>query len=299
MNIVSPLTFTDNVEMEKTISVQHIIEKYQEHFSTDVSRFFPGLQSISLYKCKDTGYRFFTPFNTAGDGKFYEHFQNFDWYYMDWKWEHTSAINYINAGDKVLEVGCGTGNFLKRVQEKGAECLGLELNEKAVESGLKNNIRIIRETIEQHAEKYQGIYDVVCSFQVLEHISDVNSFISGQLKVLKPGGLLMISVPNNASFLGMSENYLNLPPHHMGLWTPDSLSGLTKIFSLKLVELPLEPLQKYHHSYFIRTIGDHYAKKWKAGFLKNLLSAHVIAKGIPLFPKTIKAFTMQAVFKKI
>ena len=73
--------------------------------------------------------------------------------------------------------------------------------------------------IEDHADQRPGHYDAVTSFQVLEHVTEPASFLRACVKALRPGGRLLLGVPNNDSFLGLLEdNWLNMPPHHMSLW---------------------------------------------------------------------------------
>ena len=65
------------------------------------------------------------------------------------------------------------------------------------------------------------------------------------LKCLKPGGRLIIGVPNNDSYIRRNKMYnkvLNMPPHHVGLWTLDSLKSLEGILPVKLEETFYEPL---------------------------------------------------------
>ena len=95
----------------------------------------------------------------------------------------------------------------------------------------------------EHAE----FYDVVCSFQVLEHIDDTRRFIYDSLRCLKPGGRLIQSVPNEGSFLGcQSNNILNMPPHHATRWTTNALSYVAKMFNLEMVAFELDSLADMH-----------------------------------------------------
>ena len=141
--------------------------------------------------------------------------------------------------------------FLKKIEEKNIQAIGLELNSQAIEVGLKAGLKIEKKSIEDFASEHQSEFDLVCSFQVLEHLSDTKKIIDSSLKILKPGGKLIISVPNNDSFIKLDQkNILNMPPHHLGLWDKESLSNLPKFFDLKLEKIYIEPLQKYHFKYY-------------------------------------------------
>ena len=230
MTIKSPLTNSTNIKLERSIKTALIIDKWQKD-GIDVSRFFVNLDEIKLYRCLDSGYRFFYPFNLEGDNQFYQDLQKFPWYYFDWKWEYNIALKQIKPGDKVLEIGCGDGSFLKKLSEKNIKVRGLEFNEEAIKKCRERGLNVTGETIQEHAQNHKNEYDVTCSFQVMEHIADIKNALTASLGVLKKGGKLIISVPNNDSFLGKDKfNLMNLPPHHMGLWDEKSLKNLEKFF---------------------------------------------------------------------
>ena len=74
---------------------------------------------------------------------------------------------------------------------------------------------------------------------------------------LRPGGKLIISVPNNDSFIKdnpLPSKILNMPPHHMGLWGNESLSKLCNIFPLECIELKIEPLQPSQMDTYLYTL---------------------------------------------
>jgi 2-polyprenyl-3-methyl-5-hydroxy-6-metoxy-1,4-benzoquinol methylase len=250
MNVESPITGSANVVAEGERSVARIVKEYAR-FGMDVSPYFGSRENIKVFRCQDTGYGFYYPLTLSGDGKFYETLQKFDWYYMPWKWEHEMSLEYVNDGAEILEVGCGQAAYLDRLSTlKKVRCTGLEINETAIRD--QGSVRVLNETVEKHALLNSGKYDVACSFEVLEHIAGVRSFINGQIDCLKNDGLLIISVPNNESFMS-SDPYaaLNMPPHHMGLWDTTSLKNLEKEFPISLVEIRYEPLQTYHFESYI------------------------------------------------
>jgi 2-polyprenyl-3-methyl-5-hydroxy-6-metoxy-1,4-benzoquinol methylase len=78
--------------------------------------------------------------------------------------------------------------------------VGLEFSRKAKEIAFSNGIIIENESIQSHSVAHPAKYDVVCAFQVLEHVSEIRSFIESSIKALKPGGLLIYSIPSADSF---------------------------------------------------------------------------------------------------
>jgi 2-polyprenyl-3-methyl-5-hydroxy-6-metoxy-1,4-benzoquinol methylase len=256
-NLESPLTKNKNIKFVKKINKKQIVNAYKK-FNIDVSLFFSIIKEVEIYECNETGYRFYYPFNLSGDSKFYEHFQEFSWYYMPWKWEHEITLKYLSNQIKVLEVGCGQGAFIKKIDELFTlnDIVGLELNESAKKES--KNWRILNQTIQNFSKTNFEAFDLVCSYQVLEHIADVECFLSAKIKCIKKGGKLIISVPNNDSYIKDADNCLNEPPHHMGLWNKKSLCSLESIFPLKLIDIHYEELQDYHVENYVS--ATYYAK---------------------------------------
>jgi 2-polyprenyl-3-methyl-5-hydroxy-6-metoxy-1,4-benzoquinol methylase len=237
-NPPSPITGTTNTRLTDEFTCMDIIWLYQTQLQIDVSGCFRGRERFSMYQCNDTGYRFYHPADLDGDGLFYANLQQRlgDGYYHDWKFENQLAYDFMNPGDRVLDIGCGVGKFLDRAKEKAGEATGLELNEKAVEVCRRKGLTVFNERIEKHREQKKEHYDMVCMFQVLEHICDVQGFLENALAVLKKGGKLVVGVPNNEPYFQGYDKYctLNLPPHHMGLWNRQVFEKTAPLFGLKI-----------------------------------------------------------------
>ena len=249
MKILSPITKSENISFEKKIPVNKIINLYSKKLNVDVSRFFKNQTHIYIYKCNDTGLKFYHPNTTAGDSKFYKNLQCYEWYYMDNKWEYEKALDFIKHNMNILDIGCGKGAFLKKVSKVGAKGIGLEFSTEAVKYGKANGLNIYHDSIQDFSLKHNGIFDIVCFFQVMEHVVKPKEILEAALFTLKKNGLLIISVPNNEILMNSNMgNFLNMPPHHMLLWNTSSLMNLQKIVSLKILDIIYEPLQYYHYS---------------------------------------------------
>ena len=244
MKVLSPLTHRQSVTLQEKLDSKRIVAQYEAEFAFDARPYFENVDSVALYRCNETGYRFYYPPRVAGGSELYEHLQRLPWYYRSWKWEYDVADKYITERDYVLDVGCGFGGFLHKLRDRNVRCAGLEFNPRAVATAASNGLQVYPETIHDHASNNPDQYSVVCAFQVLEHIEAAGDFIADCLKAIKPYGKLIIGVPNNNPFLFKHDKYhtLNLPPHHMGLWNKKSLKNLQKVFPLRPCSFRIEPL---------------------------------------------------------
>lgn len=296
--VVSPLTKSTNIEIIDTFEVAKIVELYKLQINLDVSRYFNGLSEISLLKCNITGYLFYAPFSIVGDDSFYEELSSTRINYYSERWEHKKVLQFLKKRDTVLEIGSGFGAFIKLLQRNEiCNVKGLELNPLAVSKCKEDGINVENKLIEDEAITKTEYYDVVCCFQVLEHITLVHEFLESSLKTLKRGGKLIIGVPNNNPYLFISDKWhtLNLPPHHAGLWNKKSLKSLERIFSIKLEKLEYEPLS-YSYDYFFKIQLEN-ANLFKRMILNifNEIAPNLVKK---LFCKFINGRNVLGVFVK-
>lgn len=276
----SPISFKQNVRLVKEYPSHEISKNYQKSLGINVEKYFEGIPTVRVYECTDTGYKFYYPDCLAGDGVFYEALEQFGWYYDPWKWEHSKVFDQVKEGMKILEIGCAEGSFLEKVKkERHVIASGVELNAKAVNIAQDKGLDVELATIQDFSAKNQNGFDIVCAFQVLEHISNVHSFLDAALKTLKKGGKLIIGVPNNDSFLGLREkDLLNIPPHHMGLWNEKSLRNLCKYFPIEVSRFSYEPLQERHREYFQNTVYEAKRKKLQQNTIKYSILGKLINK---------------------
>ncbi|EGJ49377.1 class I SAM-dependent methyltransferase [Desulfocurvibacter africanus] len=247
-----PLCASKVRNLVEVFQSSEIVTLYKTIHGLDVSEDFVGAPVIRLYRCPVCDLSFFSP-PVAGSAAFYEALQQFPWYYMDAKEEFAFAANHVSSGDTLLEVGCGRGAFGQRLTCK--EYVGLEFNPKAVQEAVAQGLHVRRQSVEEHAAERPGHYDVACSFQVLEHVTAPRPFLEALHACVKPGGLLLLSVPSEDSYLSMIVNeVLNMPPHHLTLWSDDSLRRLPGLFGMSLVELRHEKLQPYHTRMFCKAL---------------------------------------------
>lgn len=268
MTVRSPITNSTDVTLLKTIQTDQVIHDWQSSFQMEIAEEFHGHKEIYLYQCNQTRMKFFVPFELAGSENLYKQLQKFDWYYMSDKWEYQVALKDLSACNQILEIGSGFGAFVKLGMNAGLNIRGIELNKLAVLAAQGDNLPVAYLALRKAADLYAESLDGICSFQVLEHVSNPKDFINCAIKTLKPGGKLILSVPNAESFLKHGYCLLDMPPHHMHQWSEETFKSLERFYPIKLEKIMFEPLAKYHISVYISTYAHHYRSK---SFLGKLL----------------------------
>lgn len=102
----------------------------------------------------------------------------------------------LKPGARVLDLGCGTGEFLKLAKDKGCEVIGIEPGQTYAEFARSEyGIDVINAPWQQ-ADLPLGAFDVVTCQQVVEHLRDPMAAIAAMTAWLKPEGTLYVSVPD-------------------------------------------------------------------------------------------------------
>ncbi|MFQ6011769.1 MAG: class I SAM-dependent methyltransferase, partial [Nitrososphaerales archaeon] len=138
------------------------------------------------------------------------------------------------------DVGCGNDGFLAFIQERGWDAYGLD-NSPAGVNIAKELLgdRVLLTTLKE-ASYPSNHFDVVCLFEVLEHLPDPCSDLKEINRILKPAGLLCLSVPNFASWerflFGKWWNGLDAP-RHLYQFIPRTLRQLMTLADFTILEL--------------------------------------------------------------
>jgi 2-polyprenyl-3-methyl-5-hydroxy-6-metoxy-1,4-benzoquinol methylase len=298
LSLPSPLVTGAQSKLIDTRSVSHLTRLYAQQLGYDTADDFAGLEEIALYECEASGYQFFYPFTLEGKEALYRAIEDSEWCYEEDKWEHNAVARQVPENAKVLDIGCGRGAFLSKVVAlRSTRVRGIELNKSAAAEARKRNIDVVEALIDEHAQSHPNAYDVVTAFQVLEHIADPMTFLRGCLATVKPGGLFIVAVPNNDAFISFDDLPLNQPPHHVGLWSPRSLTALASLLPVQLEALEEEPLREL--DWYQQVIERRYLpKQWQRSIYYRLGGAGIVRRFIEENCSSISGHTVIARYRK-
>lgn len=161
---------------------------------------------------------------------------------------------HANETPQILDYGCGTGDFLKFLQDKNYDVQGIEPTQKAQMIATKKGLKI-HTSIKEIDEKF----DVISLFHVLEHVEDFQSLIKQLREKLNAGGILIIAVPNHKS--KDAQIYQEFwaawdVPRHIWHFSKTALIENIKSFSFKLLET--KPL--FFDAIYISIVSERYKK---------------------------------------
>jgi 2-polyprenyl-3-methyl-5-hydroxy-6-metoxy-1,4-benzoquinol methylase len=155
----------------------------------------------------------------------------------------------------ILDIGCGTGDFLLTMQKAGWHVTGSEPSDKArIQAETK-----LGQPIHSDIKLIDAKFDVITLWHVLEHIPDLQNTFNRITELLTQNGTLIIAVPNHKSFDARyyKEHWAGLDvPRHLWHFSPKSLSQLTNRKHLKTVKT----LPMYFDSFYVSLLSEKYRR---------------------------------------
>jgi 2-polyprenyl-3-methyl-5-hydroxy-6-metoxy-1,4-benzoquinol methylase len=190
--------------------------------------------------------------------------------------------NEIPAGGEVLDLGAGEGALSERLSDLGFHVTAADMDEKNFKSKKAIFTKINFDKLDEisvFVSKNENRFDAVLGVEVIEHIQDQWQYVRQLVRMVKPGGLVLITTPNTTSWLSrwiffltgrfhqfadedLSYGHINpISPWELELILKESnavnvkivpagtlpaiyLGGLNRVTLLSLITLPLRPVMK-------------------------------------------------------
>jgi 2-polyprenyl-3-methyl-5-hydroxy-6-metoxy-1,4-benzoquinol methylase len=226
---------------------------------------------FKLIHCLDCDVIFSDPMKTPG-AEWYEDSPTYTMGRLtssnELSWHHEQFINKNkNKPGTVLDVGCGSGSFIYVIKKYGFDVYGIDFDKYNIESaktkfGLD---KVYVSTVEDFRKiNTNKKFDYITVFEVIEHVENPSHFLQQLKPLLKPDGIIAMSMPNRdrwIDFLGDND----YPPHHMTKWNEKSVSNYVEINSMRKECLKLKKLDECDIAGLLRL-------KLKFNIVKNMVS---------------------------
>ena len=230
-----------HLNFDKNDTLIHIVEKLWEG------------KSSQFYKCKECSFSFAWPFK-SGNMEFYSAIYSDVKFYPKQKWDYSTTYNSIYKLGKsidlkninLLEIGAGNGSFIKSISPTlvpKEKILCTEFSNYGKGEILNYGVDCISVDLKDiDSSNNQNKFDIVCMFQVLEHIDKFDDFFKTINELARKNAHLFITVPNHKfrEFYDSINFKLDLPPIHVSRWNKKTLEILCKKYQWDLNEYKIE-----------------------------------------------------------
>jgi len=158
-------------------------------------------------------------------------------------------LPWIGTNRDVLDLGCLDGMIGELFLKQGNRVSGIDASRVAVEKAQKRGISAVCSDLNLSFPFDTASFDVVFAGEVIEHVGDIDHFMTEILRVLRPGGALIVTTPNLASLGRRLMLLLNRNPY--------------------IENSPSDPASVGHVRYFIRSTLEAYLKKQGFGIYQS------------------------------
>lgn len=171
--------------------------------------------------------------------------------------------SFLPAKGRLLDIGAGTGDFLVTAKNNGWEIAGIEPSDKARSIAINKGI----EFISGLSQVPDNSFNAVTMWHVLEHVPDIEQHIIELKRILAPGGVIIVAVPNynsyDAKYYGEFWAAYDVPRH---LWH-FSKTAIRKLFAVQNFEV-IKIFPMIFDSFYVSLLSEKY-KNGKMNFVKG------------------------------
>ncbi|WP_437371649.1 class I SAM-dependent methyltransferase [Maribacter litoralis] len=170
--------------------------------------------------------------------------------------------NYSQEQKTILDIGCGTGEFLYTAKTDNWNTIGVELSTEAREIAIKKNLTIYKSLESLTNQKF----NIITLWHVLEHLPNLDKQINLIENLLEEHGTLIIAVPNYKSH--DAQYYRQYwaaydTPRHLWHFSKTSITKIFKEHNLSVKKI----LPMYFDSYYVSLLSEKYKKGYSNYFM--------------------------------
>lgn len=160
----------------------------------------------------------------------------------DWKLRSRFLAAEVKAGDRALDIGCGTGDFAAQMTRAGAQVTGADVAEAALRRARSRypDLEFTLVPVDGELPFHDNAFDLVWGSEVIEHVADTARWLSEIRRVLEPAGRLLLTTPSHGRLrIGLAgvERFSEPLGDHLHLYTRASLLTLLQEFGFDEVRV--------------------------------------------------------------
>ncbi len=246
---------------------------------TDTTEIFRK-EEIPYFACRSCGFRFARPARNPNLANRIEDYEpaylqylqsdpadraNFDVLY-DW----VARFAPLPRG-ALLDVGCGSGKLVRYLRTRGVDARGLEPSAALYDRFLSEDAAFVHGTLDSLRANSSERFDVITVLDVIEHVEDPLALLADAAGALSPGGILLISTPDVASWparlLGRRWHYYN--PYHLSYFDVRSLMRCASPIGFDLLQYAHQGRRR-SVGYLLRYLWNFVLRRDSPPFLRRL-----------------------------
>ena len=257
-------------------------------------------KSAHLCKCKNCGFVFSKNIPSKIElNNFYEGYSRADYLSPVTIKRYNELLDkfeQFRKTGKIIDVGCGIGYFLEIAKKRGWEVYGTEYTDEAIKICSSKGIKMSLGKL--NPKNYDSeMFDIITSFEVLEHINNPIEEINNFSKILRKEGLVYLTTPNFNSLLRykLNEKYDVITyPEHLSYYTPKTINNLFnklnfRKFKLQTTGISLTKLKTKRGQVSVGSISENSIDEDLRNKIENnkllLLIKLIVNLGLSIFKK--------------
>jgi 2-polyprenyl-3-methyl-5-hydroxy-6-metoxy-1,4-benzoquinol methylase len=163
-------------------------------------------------------------------------------------------VNTLSQTGSLLDIGCGTGDFLATCKSGGWSVTGIEPSDIARKTAEEKFDIVVKTENELESLPSQG-FDIITLWHVLEHVSNLDQRLAQIDRLLKPNGTILVAVPNcsswDAKHYGSNWAAYDVP-RHLSHFVPQDIAKLFAKYNMKTVSI----LPMKYDSFYVSMLSE-------------------------------------------
>ncbi len=220
--------------------------------------------------------------------------------------EYEKRIDFFvkHGAKRVLDVGCASGALVHSVKRRGLDAVGIDLDKDSIKFGKGLGLDLRYGVLENMKFK-NGKFDAVNLGDIVEHVKDPEGFLRECLRVLRKGGVLVISTPNTNSLFPKMTRWAYekvglmwshpTPPYHLFDFSDENLERVLERNGVEVLGIDYSRIpfmySVYHTGYF-----DEIRKRMKGVSKGEVFRGVLGSVGIGVFLQIMVSFIYGGVF---